>query len=224
MATDLLSEAVVGEGVLLRGVAWETYLDLRDNPENRRIRMTYLDGTLILMSPDTIHEEGADLLGVLIRAVAKGLGVQVKGTRSTTLRLGRARRGAAKEPDTSFYLGANELRMRRMKALDLTVDPPPDLAIEVDNKADSEAALPVYARLGVPEVWRYTPAEEVALRFYRLEGSGYEEVDRSLSIPILTPALVLEALRALDESEMGEVAWADYVVDWTRRIAAGPRD
>ncbi len=223
MATDLLTEAVVGEGVTLREITWETYLDLRDNPENDQVRMTYLDGTLILMSPEIVHDNDAELLGVLIRATAKAIGLEVMGTRSTTLRRGRARRGAAKEPETSFYIG-NERRMRRKKTLDLTVDPPPDLAVEVDNKSDSKAALPIYARLGVPEVWRYTPTDEVAMRFYRLEGEGYEEVDQSVALPVLTSALVLELLRALDESEMGEIAWSDHIVDRIRQIAAEPRD
>ncbi len=224
MATDLLTEAVVVEGVTLRGITWETYLDLRDNHENRRIRMTYLDGTLTLMSPQYPHEKVGQLLNLLVRAVVKALGLELKGTGSTTLRRGETRRGAGKEPDTSFYIGANELRMRTMTTLDLTVDPPPDLAIEVDHKADSSSAMSIYARLGIPEVWRYAPADDVALRIYRLEGEGYEEEDRSLLLPVLTPALILEALRTLDEARMGEIAWAVYLDESAQRIAAGDRD
>ncbi len=77
---------------------------------------------------------------------------KIKGTRTTTLRRGTARRkGAGKEPDNAFYIGENERRMRKNKTLDLTVDPPPDVAIEVDNTRNSKRALAIYARVGVPE-------------------------------------------------------------------------
>ena len=41
--------------------------------------MTYLDGTLILMSPELIHDDYAELLGILIRATAKARRVESEG-------------------------------------------------------------------------------------------------------------------------------------------------
>src|SRR5689334_17092339 len=119
--------------ITLRDVDWETYCQLRDNPANYHIRMDYLDGELTLMSPEPIHDEGAETLGLLIRGVTSGLGLEVKGIRTTTLRRGTTpTKGSGKEPDNAFYLGENERAMRNLKKkgkLDLTVDPPPDLAI-----------------------------------------------------------------------------------------------
>jgi len=204
--------------VTLRDVDWATYCQLRDEPANDRIRMAYLDGTLTLMSPEYVHDGGVESLGVLIRGVSSGLGLEVKGIRTTTLRKGTARRkGAGKEPDNAFYVGDNERRMRKMKSLDLEVDPPPDIAIEVENTRKSVVALPIYARLGVPEVWRYQ-ARKKTLWFGRLEGETYVEISQSVALPRLTPALVLHALEVLDEGEMGENAWFEWLKGWARDL------
>ena len=40
-------------------------------------------------------------------------------------------------------------------AIDLTLDPPPDLAIEIDMTSPSIPRLPIYCALGIPEVWRF---------------------------------------------------------------------
>ena len=56
--------------VTLRGVDWETYARLRDDPANDHLRIDYLDGTLRILSPDPIHEEAADLLALVVRGTA----------------------------------------------------------------------------------------------------------------------------------------------------------
>jgi Uma2 family endonuclease len=228
MATDIRdtqTAEVEPQGTVLRGISWKTYLKLRDNPENYHVRMTYLDGELILMSPEAMHEEGGETLGLLIRGVTSGIGLEVKGTRTTTLRKGISRKkGSGKEPDNAFYFGENERRMRNLRKkgeLNLDVDPPPDLAIEVDNKADSAKILKLYARLGVPEVWRYNVRNHT-LWIGRLDGSAYVEVARSVALPRLTPALVLHALDIFDQGEMGENAWFDWIKAWARDLPEAP--
>ena len=65
------------------------------------------------------------------------------------------------------------------------------------SRSDYETAL------GVPEVWRFHP-RQARLWFGRLEGGSYVEIDQSLSLPMLTPQRVLEALNlgeGLSESE-----------------------
>ncbi len=39
--------------------------------------------------------------------------------------------------------------------LDLSVDPPPDLAIEIDLSGETKKKMPLCAAFGVPELWRY---------------------------------------------------------------------
>ena len=186
-----IEEADAVEVVTPFDVDWEIYCRLRDEPANDRVRMSYLDGTLTLRSPEYVHDRGAERIGLLLRGVTPGLGLEIQGIRTTTLRKGKARRkGAGKEPDNAFYIGANERRMRRKKSLDLAIDPPPDLAIEVDHKADSSRAL-----------W-----------FGRLAGDRYETVARSVVLSRLTPALVVEALA---EAEcLGESDWKPWLRAW----------
>jgi Uma2 family endonuclease len=213
------ANARAGPVVTLRDIDWETYRQMRDEPANERVRMDYLDGNLTLMSPDAVHDEGAEALGLILRGVTSGLGLAIKGIRTATLRRGTARRvGAGKEPDNAFYIGENERPMRNMKKrapLDLAVDPPPDVAIEVDHTRDSRRGLAIYARLDAPEVWRYD-ARKNSLWFGRLAGDRYESVDRSVSLPRLTPSFVLQALDFFDQGLMDENAWFEWLKGWAR--------
>jgi len=216
MATDT-QPAEIAEAAppatVLHDISWKTYCRLRDNEANYGIRMTYLDGTLILMSPEYRHDGNGWKLAVVVSEVTEALDIPILGTSTTTLRRKgeRPRKGSGKEPDQAFYIGANELRMRGRDDLDLDLDPPPDLAIEVDNKADSSRALALYARLGVPEVWRYRPRTKT-LWFGRLVDGRYESIDRSLNLPRLTPDLVVQAL---DEAgRIGQTPWKRWLRAW----------
>ena len=223
MATDTRGRAAEAAepGTVLRGISWETYRRLRDNPRNYRVRMSYLDGTLILMSPEYVHDFDSRRLTLVVDMVTEALDIPIQGTATTTLRRkgDRPRKGSGKEPDQAFYIGGNAPRMSRRKDLDLDLDPPPDLAIEVDNARDSRRALAIYARLGVPEVWRYKSRSK-ALWFGRLAGDRYEPVDRSVSLPRLTPALVVQALEQAEP--MGETAWKRWLRAWAVELPEPP--
>jgi Uma2 family endonuclease len=209
---------------ILRGVSWKSYIRMRNHPGNDHLRMSYLDGTLILMSPEYIHERDSGRLALLVRFVAEALAIDVAGIGTTTLRKkGRGRRkGSGKEADNGFYVGANEARIRRKTTIDLEVDAPPDLAIEVDNKSDSAVALPTYARIRVPEVWRYD-ARENTLWFGRLAGETYVAIDRSLCLPMLTPGLVIQALDVFENGDMSETAWLSWLREWARALPEPPK-
>ena len=58
----------------------------------------------------------------------------------------------AVEPDQCYYL-ANEPLVRTKDQIDLDVDPPPDLFVEVEISRTVVDRLKVLAALGVPEVW-----------------------------------------------------------------------
>jgi Uma2 family endonuclease len=221
MATDIRTTRAAAQGTVLQGIAWKTYLRLRDNPHNYHTRMSYLDGTLILMSPEYIHDHNDRRLAMVVDMVAWVHRIPHQGTASTTLRRkgDRPRKGSGKEPDYGFYFRDNDLRMRHKEQIDLDVDPPPDLAIEVDHKADSSRALKLYARLGVPELWRYKPKTKT-LWFGRLAGVAYESIDRSFNLPRLTPALVVRALEEADR--LGELEWKDWLLAWARDLPEAP--
>jgi Uma2 family endonuclease len=216
MATDI-RRSTTRPSSILRGVDWKAYNQLRDHPGNGHLRMSYLDGTLIHMSPQYIHDFYGRRIGLVVDLVTEALDIPIQGTLTTTLRKKsqRHRKGAAKEPDQAFYFGPNVARMNHRRQIDLEIDPPPDLAIEVDHKADSARALKIYAGLGVPELWRYQ-ARTGDLWFGKLVDQGYVAIDRSINLPRLTPELVLYALTKLDE--LGETRAKPWLRDWARNL------
>ncbi len=144
--------------VVLQGVRWEVYQELRNLPENDHVRMTYDEGVLEMMSPSALHEHWSDLIGRLIGVWTLELSIDIMSCGSMTVSRKDLQKGF--EPDKCYYV-EHEPQMRRKFAedaraeLDFKVDPPPDLAIEVDVSRSSVGKRKLYAAFGVPEVWRY---------------------------------------------------------------------
>ena len=91
---------------------------------------------------------------------------------------GQARRSRG---DQTYYL-ANEERIRGKDKISLKTDPPPDLAIEAVYSHEADAAVEVYRRFKVPEVWVCDEAELVILV---LQSNGrYVESATSATFPI----------------------------------------
>jgi Uma2 family endonuclease len=94
------------------------------------------------------------------------------------------------EPDSCFYI-QNASRVAGKKKLDLTIDPPPDLVVEVELTSSIVDKLDIYANLGVPEVWRCSGN---AVRILRFVSGRYEESPSSLAFPFLTAEKLSELL------------------------------
>ena len=194
---------------VLRKVTYTTYVRLANAKENEGLRMTYHNGTLEIASPTSMfhHEVPSQRLGMIIAAVCSVLKIPCFGAGSATFRRGGEGRygGVGKEPDQSFYIThADWVLAKQATGDDPDLDAgdlPPDLWIEVDNRASSEGKLPVYAALGVPEVWRYR-VKLNRIVFLRRVDDRYVSIKRSLNLPMLTPKLVLTALgEGISESE-----------------------
>jgi Uma2 family endonuclease len=123
------------------------------------------------------HERPNHLIAQLVEVVAEELDLDLENLGSTTFKREDLQRGF--EPDTCFYV-QNEERIRGKEEIDLNVDPPPDLVIEVDITSPSLDRFPIYAHFGVPEVWRYD-GERVEV--YELGNAQYVEVANSLALP-----------------------------------------
>jgi Uma2 family endonuclease len=187
--------------LVLYGVSWQEYTRmLRAFAERPGYRLTYDRGTLEIMSPLFEHELHADLLGRFVVVLTEELGVPIQAGRSTTFRRRRMRRGL--EPDHSWWI-AHEPLVRGKQRIDLRVDPPPDLALEVDITRRSLNRMAIYARLGVPEVWRL---DARGLTFQTLQPNGrYAQQTHSPTFPLFTPADLMThvALRTqYDENEV----------------------
>ncbi len=144
--------------------------------------MAYDRGTLEIMSPSSKHETLKTLTARLIEAFSDELGIDIRGTGSTTFKLQLKERGL--EPDESYYV-QGEGRVRG-KEIDLAVDPPPDLAIEIDLRRSSIPKLGIYASLGIPEVWSHD-GKRIVVHLLQPSGS-FGIADRSAAFPDLPVA------------------------------------
>ncbi|MEM7200143.1 MAG: Uma2 family endonuclease [Planctomycetota bacterium] len=166
--------------VLLHGIRWQTYERLLEDLQDRHIRLTYDAGTLEIVSPSRSHERVKHLIRRLVEAMTEELGVAIEGGGSTTWRREDLDQGL--EPDECYWI-ENEPNVRGRRELDLRVDPPPDLAIEVDVHASSVDRMKIYAALGVPEVWRWKD-DRIAVHLRQGHG-GYAVSERSACFPWL---------------------------------------
>jgi Uma2 family endonuclease len=142
---------------------YEALLDARGNDPSPRF--AYDQGDLEIMSPSTKHEWLKRLIGRFVEAYTEERGIDIKSVGATTLKSQLKAKGL--EPDESYYV-QNEPLVRGKDDLDLTVDPPPDLAVEIDISSSSVDKLGIYASLGVPEVWTH----DDGLVMYHLPSSG----------------------------------------------------
>ncbi|MBX9788552.1 MAG: Uma2 family endonuclease [Pirellulales bacterium] len=166
--------------VTLDDIGWDLYVKLCDASESRHVRMYYDDGVLEMMSPSRLHERWARMTARFLDVVAEELDLNFQSCGSMTVRRKDRRKGF--EPDNCYYL-THEPQLRVCRELDFEVDPPPDLAIEVDLQRRFESKLPIYEAFKVPELWNY---DGRALRVYQLQSSGgYLQVESSHYFPVL---------------------------------------
>jgi Uma2 family endonuclease len=100
-------------------------------------------------------------------------------------------------------------------AIDLSIDPPPDLAIEIDITSRSIPRLPIYSALGVPEIWRFDGKKMVLLA---LTNGQYQEIPVSVAIPIITADILHHWLT--QATTMGESSWANALQKWVKETTA----
>ena len=136
----------------LDGVSWDFYEHLLEELGDRRVRVTFDRGALELMAPTYRHENYAVALGDFVKVICEETGADFQSGRTTTFRREDLARGL--EPDDCFYI-RNVRKILGKSQIDLTLDPPPDLAIEIDISHSSLDRMKIYAALGVPEVWRF---------------------------------------------------------------------
>jgi Uma2 family endonuclease len=193
---------------ILSGVRPEQYLELIEALPDQYLRHTYDGRTLEIMTPGMDHEWIKTLLARMLEAMTLALDIPLRGIGSTTLHAARGERGL--EPDECYYVGKESPFGDRHKYRP-GEDPPPDLVIEVEITTAVLPRLPIYARLGVRELWRQADEE---LQFLRRSKAGkYQPVERSLVFPWITPADLMRFVNQFGEKEdnalvRGFVRWA----------------
>jgi Uma2 family endonuclease len=165
-----------GQQMLLKDISWQKLEKiLEEMGERRAARISYSDGWLEIMVPLPEHEKDKELLGDLVKILLEILQIDFEPFGSTTLKNERMRQ--AVEPDTSFYI-QNQAAVIGKNRIDLNIDPPPDLAIEID--ITSRTRFENYEILGVPELWRY---QQQGLEIFLLQEGKYIKSQSSPNFP-----------------------------------------
>ncbi|MEB3335836.1 MAG: Uma2 family endonuclease [Leptolyngbyaceae bacterium] len=167
-----------GQRLRLRHINWQEFeAILEELGEHRASRVAYFNGTLEVRMPLPEHEVDKELIGDLVKLILDTLELDFECFGSTTFKRQDMKSGI--EPDTCFYI-QNHSQMVGKRRVDLTVDPPPDLAIEID--VTSMTQLAAYEALKVAELWCYCDRK---LSIYTLQGDRYIETTVSPTLPTL---------------------------------------
>ncbi len=173
-----------GHQLLLKNISWQMFQTiLNELGETRAARLSYSKGMLEIMAPLFEHEDDKEIIGDLVKVLLEELDIEFRSSGSTTFK--NENMAQAVEADESFYI-QNEAAVRGKKRIDLSIDPPPDLAIEID--ITSRTQFNNYEILGVPELWRYNGKR---LQINILQNGQYIESPISPNFPGMTLSKII---------------------------------
>jgi len=221
MATEILeSHQIIDQFIeqhpvdgklVLHGVSWDEYEALMDQlVDPAGLRIAYDDGTLQIMTTSVEHEIYGRFFERLVAVIMLRKHVTIRSFGSATMRKRKKTKG--NEPDACFYVQSAPLIGNRVD-IDFEIDPPPDIAVEIDLHRDSISKFSIYAALGVGEVWRY---DGDVLRIDLLEGHDYVPANQSRALPMLTSEILTNFLRRMREDEFQALIEFD---EWIQRSA-----
>lgn len=201
-----------GRRMSLTGVSWDEYQTLCDRRDDlgSRVKLTYADGRLEVVTTSFFHDEAATRLLLIVSALAFALKTDFRAGGRTTFRREDLERGL--EPDECFYI-QSVAAIRGVRRVDLSVHPPPDLAVEVDLSRSSVPKQAIYSALGVPELWRFED-DEVTLLVRQPDGS-YQAQPTSRAFPLLTATV---ATRLVGTEPDSDYLFLEAVQAWIRTV------
>lgn len=164
-----------GHQIKLQNISWEMYEEIVEELErDRKTRINYGKGILEIMAPSPEHEDDKAIIGDLVKVILEELDLEFRSLASTTFK--NREMQVALEPDECFYI-KNEALIRGKNRIDLAIDPPPELAIEID--ITSRTRFNNYEALGVSELWRFDGKK---LQINVLQNGEYVESKTSPSL------------------------------------------
>ena len=152
------------------------------------LHLTYLEGTLEIMTTSPAHEQLKKLIARLLELHALLRGVRIIGFGSATYRREEQARGL--EPDECYCIGTKKEY--------------PDLAIEVVLTSGALKKLPVYAGLRVAEVWIY---EASRFSVHELVAGDYVTRSTSAFFPDLDFELLGAHVAMSDQDDAVRAYW-----------------
>jgi Uma2 family endonuclease len=200
---------------VLDGIGWSQYVAISEAlPDRPGLKLVYHDGRLTFLSPSRRHDWYSERLGNIVAAMAAGFEIELEDAGRATYRLQEPKAGV--EGDKTFYFGAHAELMRGPLNIDLSTQPPPDLAIEVEVTHSADDAVAAWRRLGTPEVWRHNTDNET-IRFLVLrEDRTYADSPRSSAFPFLEPADIMGQMRLAEE--LGFSRWFAQLPEWVHTV------
>ena len=173
--------------LVLTDVLWEEYEELiAAVGEARGLRISYDSGRLQIMTLSSAHESYQFLISNLVNLLSVRLRIKVLCFGSATMK----KQPKGVEPDLMFYVQTAAALGNRID-IDFSLDPPPDIVVEVDLQRQSIAKFPIYAAFGVPEIWRY---DGRLMTIYYLERGEYAPTESSRALPLLSSGTLTEFL------------------------------
>jgi Uma2 family endonuclease len=186
--------------VLLENIRWETYEALLEDIGDGHTRVTYDDGRMVIMAPLPLHDRKKKLMGRMIETASIVMNVPIVSMGSSTVKRKDVKKGL--EPDEWYYV-QNEPFARSRMEFDWMRDPPPDLALEVENTHHPMDRPSIYAALKVNEIWRH---DGKRLEFLKRGTDGeYHPIPASEAFPFFTPQDIsrhLAMVETIGEFEM----------------------
>lgn len=198
---------IIGENrMAFRSLDWSAFQQIRQLlAERTQARFTYDNGILEITMPLEGHERFARLIELFIRILVVELGLKMKSMGSTIL--ARADLLKSAEPDNGYYI--QNYNLVADHEVDLAIDPPPDLVVEVDITHTNIQKNDLYASLDVPEFWRFNGRE---WRIFRLVNGQYEDCDRSPTFLLVSKADLYGFLQtAITDEVAAEIDFRQWV-------------
>lgn len=166
-----------GDELILRFRTWQDYEALlagREDKAGLRIRYSSKTQEIRIMSPLPKHGNQADLLADLAKTLLRHEGKDWQSFTPITLK--RINQQGI-EPDYCFYID-NRDRILGKERIDLEIDPPPDLVMEIDLTCTTKPED--YQAIAPLELWVYRQSE---LSIYQFESRQYREFQMSRWFP-----------------------------------------
>jgi Uma2 family endonuclease len=216
----LIDYAEPGFRLSLAGVRYADFVEpLRARADAGRngVRVSFDRGEMEIMVVGSTHERLKKVVTLLIEVWLEATGGEyAPGGGMTHL---RADLEKGFEPDECYYV-QNWAKVAGTRDIDPTVDPPPDLAVEIEVSRTVLDRLPIYAAFRIPEVWRYD-GSRLAVLLLQPDGS-YRESSVSRALPALPLPGVPPLLALANDVSIGFVEIARRIRDWARALPPAP--
>jgi Uma2 family endonuclease len=175
---------------------WQDYCTLRDSRGDGSIpRIKYHNGEIFLMSPLPRHGREANILADIVKVLLDSQNRNYEAFTPITIDLPEV---GGIEPDYCFYIDNWQASVGKDR-IDWTIDPPPDLVIEID--VSSYTAANDYLSYRVPEFWSL---KKGVLNIYRLAAGAYQLSETSCYFPnIALRETISECLQISKEQGAG---------------------